>query len=124
MEDERLVERVKTMASVLRKKLERIEQHPNVAEVRGMGFMLGVEFVQDKETLARFPKEAGFAGKVVAAGLQEGVFFYPAGSGPVRDAIMIGPPFTITEADMDLMVDALEKAIVAAVARVAVTSGA
>lgn len=124
MEDERLVERVKAMAPVLRKKLEHIEQHPNVAEVRGMGFMLGVEFVKDKEALERFPREAGFAGKVVAAGLQEGVFFYPAGSGPVQDAIMIGPPFIITEADMDLMVEALGKAIDSAVSRLSVGSGA
>jgi adenosylmethionine-8-amino-7-oxononanoate aminotransferase len=124
MEDERLVERVRTLAPVLRKKLARIEEHPNVAEVRGMGFMLGVEFVKDKETLERFPKESGFGGKVVAAGIQEGVFFYPAGSGPVQDAIMLGPPFTITETDMDLMVDALEKAIESAATRVAVASGA
>jgi adenosylmethionine-8-amino-7-oxononanoate aminotransferase len=89
-----------------------------------MGFMLGVEFVKDKETLERFPKESGFGGKVVAAGIQEGVFFYPAGSGPVQDAIMLGPPFTITETDMDLMVDALEKAIESAATRVAVASGA
>ncbi|MCA9853001.1 MAG: aspartate aminotransferase family protein, partial [Dehalococcoidia bacterium] len=119
MEDEQLVARVKTLGGQLRKKLERIESHPHVAEVRGMGLMLGVEFVSNKETLERFPKEAGFSGKVVAAGLQEGVFFYPAGSGPVQDAIMLGPPFIISEADMDLMVDALERAIESATARVA-----
>jgi putrescine aminotransferase len=124
MEDERLVERVRTLAPILRKKLERIEAHPNVAEVRGMGLMLGVEFVRDKETLERFPRAAGFAAKVVAAGIQQGVFFYPAGSGPVQDAIMMGPPFIITEADMDLMVEALEKAIESAAARVSVAAGA
>jgi adenosylmethionine-8-amino-7-oxononanoate aminotransferase len=118
MEDEQLVARVKTLGAQLRKKLERVEAHPNVAEVRGMGLMLGVEFVKDKETLERFPRSAGFGAKVVAAGLQEGVFFYPAGSGPVHDAIMIGPPFIITEADMDLMADALEKAVEAAATRV------
>lgn len=122
MEEEDLVAKVKPLGAMLRKKLERIEAHPNVAEVRGMGLMLGVEFVKDKDTLERFPKEAGFAGKVVAAGIQEGVFFYPAGSGPVQDAIMMGPPFIITEVDMDLMVDALEKAIESAVARVSVAS--
>ena len=119
MERERLVERAATMGAKLRERLKAIEEHPNVAEVRGRGLMLGVEFVRDKETLERFPKEARFAAKVVAAGVERGVFFYPAGSGPVHDAIMMGPPFIITEGDIDLMVDTLRAAIDDAVAAVA-----
>lgn len=111
MERESLVERAATMGARLRERLKSIEDHPNVAEVRGRGLMLGVEFVKDKETLERFPKEDKFAAKVVAAGLERGVFFYPAGSGPVHDAILIGPPFIITDEDIDLMVDTLRAAL-------------
>jgi adenosylmethionine-8-amino-7-oxononanoate aminotransferase len=39
------------------------------------------------------------------------VFFYAAGSGPVRDALLIGPPFTINGEDIDLMVEALGAAL-------------
>ena len=119
MEREALVERAATMGARLRERLAELEDHPHVGEVRGRGLMLGVEFVKDRETLERFPTEARFAGKVVASALERGVFFYPAGSGPVHDAVMLGPPFVITEDDIDLMVDTLRAAIDEAAARVA-----
>lgn len=118
MQRESLVERAATIGKELRERLNVVADHPNVAEIRGRGLMLGIEFVKDKETLERFPKEARFTQKVVASGLQRGVFFYPSGSGPVQDAIMIGPPFVINDADMDLMVDTLLAAINDAAERV------
>jgi adenosylmethionine-8-amino-7-oxononanoate aminotransferase len=121
IEREELVARAATTGDRLRERLKRIEEHPNVGQVRGRGLMLGVEFVKDKSTLERFPKEARFGAKVVAAALERGVFFYPAGSGPVHDAIMMGPPFIITDQDIDLMVDALAGAIDDAVSRTALT---
>ena len=54
---------------------------------------------------------------VVAAGLSKGVFLYPAGSGAAQDVIMLGPPFIITEDDIDLLVTVLEESIDAAVQR-------
>jgi adenosylmethionine-8-amino-7-oxononanoate aminotransferase len=119
VERDGLVARAAKMGRLLRQRLAKFEDHPNVAEIRGLGLMLGIEFVKDKDSVERFPREAGLTNKIVAAGLQEGVFFYPAGSGPVHDAIMLGPPFTITEADIDLLVSALGKAIESALARVA-----
>lgn len=119
MERDNLVARAAETGARLRERLRVVEDHPNVAEVRGRGLMLGIEFVRNKETLEKFPKETRFATKVVAAGLQRGVFFYPAGSGPVHDAVMIGPPFIITNDDIDLMVDTLLAAIEDAAGRVA-----
>jgi adenosylmethionine-8-amino-7-oxononanoate aminotransferase len=55
--------------------------------------------------------------RVVAAGLRNGVFFYPGGSGIAQDVIMLGPPFIITEDDIDLLVTVLEQSIDEAVAR-------
>ena len=46
------------------------------------------------------------------------LWVYPAGSGvpPVTDALMIGAPLTITEPEIELLVDTLAKAVDAAVA--------
>ncbi len=63
MQRENLVERVGVVGKQLRERLKVVEDHPNVAQVRGRGLMLGVEFVKDKETLERFPKEARFTPK-------------------------------------------------------------
>ena len=46
--------------------------------------------------------EDTFANAVVAEGLRRGVFYYPSGGGgTVSDAVMFGPAFTITEAELD-----------------------
>ena len=42
---------------------------------------------------------------------ERGVWVYPAGSGPVRDAVMLGPPFVITESEIDQIVTTLHAAI-------------
>ena len=117
MEREDLVERCATMGEELSAKLARIREHPNVASVRGIGLMWGIELVKDRGTLEHFPAEARMVNRVMAAGLERGVFFYPGGSGIAQDCVMLGPPFTITSADLDLMVGTLEDAIDAAVAR-------
>jgi adenosylmethionine-8-amino-7-oxononanoate aminotransferase len=118
MEREELVARAERMGALLRERLEPLAAHPNVAEVRGMGLMLGLEFVKDRSTMERFPVEARFASRLQGAGLRHGVFFYAAGSGPARDAVLIGPPFTINGEDIDLMVEALTAALDETVAAV------
>jgi adenosylmethionine-8-amino-7-oxononanoate aminotransferase len=69
-----------------------------------------------------FPVEDHFAYAVVRECLAHDVWIYPAGSGPVRDAVMIGCPFTITESEIDVLVDTLAMAINAAAAAATVTS--
>jgi adenosylmethionine-8-amino-7-oxononanoate aminotransferase len=119
LEDEKLVERSAEMGARLRSRLAVLEDHPNVGEVRGRGLLLGVEIVKDRETLEPFAKQDNVTGKIVAAGLGEGVFFYPGGCDPARDVITLGPPFIIGDEEIELLASALESAIGSAVARVA-----
>ena len=117
MESEDLVARAARMGDLLGERLNgALAHHPNVAEIRGLGLMRGVEIVKDRATMERFPAEARIAGRVSASGLRHGVFFYTAGTGPVRDAMLLGPPFTINGEDIDLLVDTLAVALEEAVA--------
>ena len=111
MEREELVARSERMGALLMERLGALAVHPNVAEIRGLGLMVGIEFVKDRATMERFPKEARFATKLQGAGLRQGVFFYASGSGQAQDALLIGPPFTINGEDIDLMVDTLGSAL-------------
>ena len=117
VEREGLVERAATMGEVLSARLAALAEHPNVAEVRGRGLLQAVEFVRDRETLEPFPAEARFAGRVVATGMGNGVFFYPGGCDPARDVVCFGPPFTVTEDEIDLVVGVLEKSLGEVLAR-------
>ncbi|OAI43504.1 hypothetical protein AYO38_10740 [bacterium SCGC AG-212-C10] len=117
MEREELVARAERMGTLLKSRLqESLGAHPNVAEVRGLGLLLGMELVRDRDTLERFPGEAKIAARVQAEGLKNGVFYYAAGSGPARDVILLGPPFSINGEDIDLLVSVLGDSIESAVA--------
>lgn len=112
LERERLVERAAAVGERLRARLsDALAEHPHVAEVRGLGLLLGVELVRDRATLEPFPAELGFAMRVVVAALGRGVFLYPAGAGAARDAILIGPPFTIGDEEIDLLVEVVPRAV-------------
>ncbi|MEN8159204.1 MAG: aminotransferase class III-fold pyridoxal phosphate-dependent enzyme [Myxococcota bacterium] len=120
MEREALVERCARMGEALRERLQAaLDEHPHVAEIRGRGLLQAVELVKDRDTLAPFEPEDRLTATVVAAGFANGVFFYPAGAGAAQDAIVMGPPFTVSESELDLLVTALAKSIDGAVARAA-----
>jgi adenosylmethionine-8-amino-7-oxononanoate aminotransferase len=117
LEREQLVERAAELGERLRKRLASLEAHPHVAEVRGRGLLVAVELVRDRSTLEPFPKEARLTAKVVGAGLSQDVFFYPGGSDPARDVIVLGPPFVVGEPEIDRIAEVLEASITSAVAR-------
>jgi adenosylmethionine-8-amino-7-oxononanoate aminotransferase len=118
MEREQLVERAARMGELLGKRLSRLLSHPNVGDVRGRGLLWAVELVADKATKTPFPVAAGLTAKVVAAGLSHGIFVYPGGVDPARDAITFGPAFTISEAEIELVGARFEQALESALARV------
>lgn len=96
---------------------DRLADHPHVAEIRGRGLLWGIELVADRDTLERFAPDAGITNAVVAAGLREGAFFYPGGTGEVRDVICLGPAFTVSDDELEMMADRLLLAINAATLR-------
>ncbi|MPY94927.1 MAG: aminotransferase class III-fold pyridoxal phosphate-dependent enzyme [Acidimicrobiia bacterium] len=116
MEREDLVERSAKVGASLKERLaDRLGDHPHVAAVRGLGLMLGLELVRQREPHTWFPP--GFAAAVAAEALARGVWVYPCGGGdPVQDALLLGPPFTIRDDELDTLVDVLPQAIDAAAA--------
>jgi adenosylmethionine-8-amino-7-oxononanoate aminotransferase len=124
VEREGLVARAAHMGERLRERLvSALADHPHVGEIRGRGLLQAVELVKDRATLAPFALEDRMTATVVAAGLSNGVFFYPGGAGAAQDVILLGPPFTVSEAELDQLVTALQKSIDGAAAHVAARRG-
>jgi adenosylmethionine-8-amino-7-oxononanoate aminotransferase len=117
VEREDLVRRAAELGEQLHKALAPLERHPHVGEIRGLGLLRAVELVRDRDSLEPFPLEARITQRVVGAGLRHGVFFYPGGSDPARDVVVLGPPFTIGPDEIEKIAQALERAIDEAVAR-------
>ena len=117
LEAHKLFDRVNAAGQELRCALPLLQSHPNVGEVRGLGLLLGVEFVKNKATRQPFPREQNIAEKIRQACLEEGVLTYPTQGcvdGLRGDHILLAPPFTISTAECSL----IARALLAAAARV------
>jgi hypothetical protein len=91
---------------------------PIVGDVRGIGLMVGVELVADRGTKAPFPRSEQVTERVVGAARELGLLLYSSTGhvdGRDGDLVMLGPPFTITDEERDLLVERTA----AAIARVA-----
>ena len=113
--EENLVERAARMGNLLQERLlETFADHPHVAEVRGRGLLQAIEVVADRDTLTPYPAADTISNRIVAQGLDKGVFFYGGGTGEVRDIVCLGPPFIIDETHIDTMANVLLESVNAA----------
>ena len=105
-----LVNRAGQMGDYLAKRLSSLSRFPIVGEIRGKGLLIGIEFVADRITKKPFDPAMGVARKISQSALQRGLLVQP-GSGcadGVRgDHILVCPPFTLSEAEADKIVDIL-----------------
>ena len=114
LEAHKLCERVNTAGKNLSEALSRLEKHPHVGDIRGMGLLVGVEFVKDKATREPFAKSENIAEKIRQAAMAEGVLTYPTQGcvdGHRGDHILLAPPFTISDEECALVGDALASAL-------------
>jgi hypothetical protein len=91
-----------------------LESHPHVGEIRGLGLLLGVEFVRNKSTREPFPRERNIAERIRQAALDQNVLTYPTQGcvdGINGDHILLAPPFIITQAEARLITEALRSAL-------------
>ncbi len=114
LESQKLFDRVVPAGKNLRDALSTLLSHPHVGDVRGLGLLLGVEFVKDKSTREPFPKSENIAEKIRQACLEENVLTYPTQGcvdGLRGDHILLAPPFTISPEESALIPRALQSAL-------------
>jgi len=94
--------------------LEPLKRFSVVGDVRGMGLLFGVELVRDAKTREPFPVDARIAARIQADVFEAGVMTYPiqgCADGIRGDHILLAPPFTITAQGIQMLAEALERAI-------------
>lgn len=103
-----------TPARELRKALDSLLDLSTVGDVRGIGLLLGVEFIADKKSKEPFDPKKNFAGLVGEAALKRGLLVYPMqGSvdGLAGDHLLIAPPAILTAEQIAWSIDQLRDAI-------------
>jgi adenosylmethionine-8-amino-7-oxononanoate aminotransferase len=114
IESHNLFDRVQPAAHGLRRELSTLESHPNVGEIRGLGLLLGIEFVENKSTREPFPRESNIAERIRQAALDQNVLTYPTQGcvdGVNGDHILIAPPFIISREESMQIAGALHSAL-------------
>lgn len=106
IEERGLVDHARGVGAYMQKRLREFAEHPVVGEVRGVGLIAAIELVGDKATKA--PRGAvGELGGAANAVLQShGVL-----SRAMGDALAFCPPLIITEAEIDMLTDAVAKSL-------------
>jgi adenosylmethionine-8-amino-7-oxononanoate aminotransferase len=119
LEREALVEASATKGERLRALLtDRLAEHPHVGEIRGRGLLVGLELVRDRSTREPFPRSARLTESVVALARRDGLLLY-SGTGNANgvdgDVLLLGPPFVVTDEELQRIAaglgDALEEAL-------------
>jgi adenosylmethionine-8-amino-7-oxononanoate aminotransferase len=108
LRSEGLVEHVAARGPSLRQELEAaLAGIDLVGEVRGQGFLLGVDYVDPGDGQSLLPRELGVAGRIDRAADRNGLLVLstqPTGDGYAGDQSLFAPPFVTTEADLAEMV--------------------
>jgi adenosylmethionine-8-amino-7-oxononanoate aminotransferase len=109
LKKEGLVDHVRERGLRLRDQLAAaLKGVPLVHEVRGRGFLLGVEYVDPRDGKSFLPPDLRTAGRVDDVAFENGLITYstmPTRDGFAGDQTLFAPPFTSSEAELAEMVE-------------------
>jgi adenosylmethionine-8-amino-7-oxononanoate aminotransferase len=91
-----------------------LADQPTVGDVRGIGSMIGIELVTDRDTKVPFARTEQRTERVVAAARERGLLLYSSTGhvdGVDGDLLMLGPPFTISDEERVLLAERTVAAI-------------
>ncbi len=114
MDGHNLLERVRMLEPVLEAMLNSLRDIEIVGDVRGRGFLWGVELVCERQNKKPFAPDLRVSQKLAAEASKLGLLIYP-GSGSIDgvkgDHFIVAPPFVITEAELETLGSRLRQAV-------------
>jgi adenosylmethionine-8-amino-7-oxononanoate aminotransferase len=115
LHEEGLIERVRDKGADLRDELAAaLAEIPLVHEVRGHGFLLGVEYVDPRDGKSFLPPELGAARRVDLTAMDLGLIVLstmPTRDGYAGDQTLFAPPFTSTDSELSQMIERFAETI-------------
>jgi adenosylmethionine-8-amino-7-oxononanoate aminotransferase len=110
-----LVQAAQERGAELARELAQLKhKHAILGDVRGMGLLQGVELVRDQWSREPFPVDAGVAFRFARACIAAGAAVYPGqggADGQVGDHALVTPPLTITSAQIQELVGAIDRGL-------------
>lgn len=109
MENEKLFDRSAELGERLQRELEDLKNHPFVGDIRGLGFLLGIELVEDKET--KQPATNARVAKIIGECKANGLIIGRNGDtvAGFNNIIALSPPLSCTDEDLDFIISIMKK---------------
>ena len=109
IEKENLVERSAELGERLLNELAGLKDHPFVGDFRGLGFLLGIELVEDKVT--KEPASNARVAKIIGECKANGLIIGRNGDtvAGYNNILALSPPLSCTDEDFDFIVAVLKK---------------
>ena len=100
-EEQKILEKVQKNAVIFNEKIKKaFESHSHVGEIRGIGLINAIELVEDKVNKKGFDSHLRVGYEIYKIAVSQGLLLRPLGN-----ILYFNPPLTITEAEMDYMIN-------------------
>jgi 4-aminobutyrate---pyruvate transaminase len=101
-----IVGRARRLGPILQSTLGRLNSHPLVGDVRGVGLILGMELMRDRERRIAFPAALNVGTRVDEAARRHGLILRVVG-----DRLAFAPPLVIEAPEIEEIGERLERAL-------------
>ncbi len=110
-ENEPILERVAALSGTMAHELSALAGRPHIGDIRQKGLMAGIEIVADRKTRESFPPEKKIGQRVIRKMREKGIILRPLG-----DIVVLMPPLSSTEGEIERLVRSAAWAIDAVLA--------
>jgi adenosylmethionine-8-amino-7-oxononanoate aminotransferase len=90
---------------------EALADHPHVGDIRGRGYFVGIELVQNRETKEPPAADVGLPETIRRIAMEKGLLCYPSGgTADGRDGahILLAPPYICSDSNIDELVSKIK----------------
>jgi adenosylmethionine-8-amino-7-oxononanoate aminotransferase len=120
VERDHLLDKVKQDGAYLMDLLRQtLGNRPYVGDIRGRGFFIGIELVADRPAKEPYDPALQLYSKIRDRAFANGLICYPTGGnvdGIKGDQVILAPPYNASRAELDEIVDKLQKSLTEVVA--------
>jgi taurine-pyruvate aminotransferase len=111
MEREKLIDRSRVLGERLSAEMKDLNSHPNVGDIRSIGFLMGIELVKDTDT--KEPAPPSFLGDIISECKANGLIIGKNGDTVAghNNILALSPPLSCTDHDLDFIVRILKKVL-------------
>lgn len=124
---EGLIDRVRLRGATLQEELRQAMAHlPEVGDVRGRGYFIGIELVRDPKTKEPFEAARQVHARIGALAFERGLIIYPCTGnvdGRRGDTVIVAPPYNASDAELAELTEILAGAVGDALAEARATGG-